>query len=300
MTVSMTGFASGTGAMTTGGTGYRWTWELRSVNARGLDLRLRVPDWISGLEQGLRKRLGEAAARGSVALSLRVMRDEADSALRLDGAALDAVLDALTEVETRAMDRGLTLAPSTAAALVGQRGVMDTTSTDTEDTAPLRDALLADFETVVQDFAAMRQSEGAALGEVLRGALDQITGHAAAARDIATRRRGDMEDAFRAALARVAGAPEVDEGRIAQEIALLAVKSDIAEELDRLDAHIVAARELLDAAGPVGRKLDFLMQEFNREANTLCSKSQHSALTSVGLELKVVIDQLREQVQNVE
>ncbi|KNG95711.1 hypothetical protein ATO11_03260 [Pseudaestuariivita atlantica] len=296
VTTSMTGFASGTGAAL----GYRWAWDLRSVNARGLDLRLRVPDWVSGLEQGLRARLPKAANRGAINLSLRLTREESGSAVALDSAALDAVLDALTEVETRAMDRGLTLAPSSAQGLLALRGVLEASASDDPETAPLLAALLDDFEGVVTAFVEMRKAEGAALHGVLAEALTRIAELAADARRIAAERRGDMDDAFRASLARVTDAVDVDPDRIAQELAVLAVKSDITEELDRLDAHVVAARELLAQEGPVGRKLDFLMQEFNREANTLCSKSQHSGLTSVGLELKVVIDQLREQVQNVE
>ena len=147
----------------------------------------------------------------------------------------------------------------------------------------------------------MRASEGAALRSILSGQLDQIAGLVEQAAGAAQAREGQMAETLRAQLARVTdNADPVDEPRVAQELALIAVKSDITEELDRLRAHVGAARDLLSQGVPIGRKLDFLSQEFNREANTLCAKSQHTGLTAIGLDLKAVIDQMREQVQNVE
>lgn len=294
---SMTAFASGRGTFGE----FDWSWDLRSVNARGLDLRLRAPDWIAGLETGLRKRLGEVLHRGSVTISLRLGREGGTGGLALDETQLDSVLTALVAVEERAMARGMTLAPSRAADILSQRGVLEAPRDEAEDSGPLAAAVLKDFEAVLADFLAMRDREGAALHAVLSGQVDRIealTGEAAAAVDA---RKDAAAEAFRAALARVAdGAVSVDADRVAQEIAVLAVKSDVTEELDRLRAHVAAARELLAAEGSVGRKFDFLTQEFNREANTLCAKSQNTDLTRIGLELKAVIDQLREQVQNVE
>jgi len=165
----------------------------------------------------------------------------------------------------------------------------------------MRTALMKTFDAALADFVAMRGTEGAALAEVLAGQLSEIETLVAEAARVVETRRDEQADRTRAALARVMENVEgADEGRIAQELALIAVKSDVTEELDRLGAHVSAARALLAEPGPVGRKLDFLMQEFNREANTLCSKSGSSALTQVGLALKTVIDQMREQVQNVE
>lgn len=296
MVKSMTGFASGKGQEGAFG----WTWELRSVNAKGLDLRLRVPDWVSGLEAALRARLGEALARGSVTLSLRLSRDEEAGQSRVNAAQLDAMLDALAQVEARALERGMTLAPSRAADLLSQRGVLEQGAAD-EDTGPLRGALLRDFEPLLADFEAMRAREGKALEEVLGAQLTSIAALTEQAAGLVESRRADMEETFRTALARVMeAAAGADEARIAQELAMIAVKADVTEELDRLSAHVAAARELIATPGPIGRKLDFLSQEFNREANTLCSKAQSKALTAVGLELKAVIDQMREQVQNVE
>lgn len=293
---SMTAFASGRG----GFGDHEWAWDLRSVNARGLDLRLRVPDWVAGLETGLRKRLGEALQRGSVTLALRLGRETGGGGLAVDLAQLDAVLDALGVVEARARARGMELAPSRAADILSQRGILEAPRED-EDTAPLARAILRDFETVLADFLAMRDREGAALHAVLSAQVDRIAALTAEAAGAVEARRDAAAEAFRAALARVTeGAATADPDRVAQEIAMLAVKGDVTEELDRLGAHVAAARDLLAAEGAVGRRLDFLTQEFNREANTLCSKSQNTELTRIGLELKAVIDQLREQVQNVE
>jgi uncharacterized protein (TIGR00255 family) len=166
--------------------------------------------------------------------------------------------------------------------------------------AESRAVLLADLDALVAQFNEMRAGEGAKLAEVIGAQIDRIAAAVDAARAAAAEQADAAEDALKAALARVSEAVEVDEARIAQELALLAVKADVTEEFDRLDAHVSAAREPCAEGGPIGRKLDFLSQEFNREANTLCSKSQSAALTRVGLDLKATIDQMREQVQNVE
>ncbi|WP_320179114.1 YicC/YloC family endoribonuclease [Roseovarius pacificus] len=293
---SMTAFASATGTHQAHG----WTWDLRSVNGKGLDLRLRVPDWIEGLEAALRARLGKALMRGNVNLSLRVHAEDQSGQLTVNDALLDDILTAMAHVEARAMQTGVTLAPSTPADLLAMRGVLDAGGGD-QDTAPLRDALLKDFETLLTGFLEMRASEGAALRSILSGQLDQIAELVEQAAAAAQARQGQMAETLRAQLARVTdNADPVDEPRVAQELALIAVKSDITEELDRLRAHVDAARDLLSQGVPIGRKLDFLSQEFNREANTLCAKSQHTGLTAIGLDLKAVIDQMREQVQNVE
>lgn len=294
MVQSMTGFASAQGA----DGAFQWMWDIRSVNAKGLDVRARVPDWLPGLEAEIKARIGKLAARGSVNLSLRLTRVGGDSSLTLNEAQLAATLTALARVEAAAEAQGLTLAQTSAGDILTLRGVMDVASAQ-DDPEAVKAMVLAQLDPLLLDFAAMRRSEGAALLQVLTGQIDQIDGLVGQAADIAETRKLDMQASFQAALARVADAtPEPD--RVAQEIALLAVKADVMEELDRLRAHVAAARALLAQDGPVGRKLDFLSQEFNREANTLCSKSQHRDLTAVGLELKVVIDQMREQVQNVE
>lgn len=295
-TVSMTGFAARRGA----GAGHGWQWDIRSVNGKGLELRLRVPDWVDGLEHALRAELQKALGRGNVSLSLKLSREAGPvEALRLNPAVLAGVLNALSAVENAAMAAGVTLAQPTASDVLSMRGVLEQGAAE-EDTAPVRAAILADLPALLAEFHAMRQAEGAALAAVIGAQLDRIAGLAAEARVLAEARRDRAAQSLRDSVAKILGLAEIDETRLAQELALLAVKSDVTEELDRLDAHVDAARALLADAAPVGRKFDFLMQEFLREANTLLSKAQALDLTRIGLDLKTVIDQMREQVQNVE
>ncbi|MGI3164651.1 YicC/YloC family endoribonuclease [Pseudooceanicola sp. 200-1SW] len=297
MTYSMTGFAARRGQ----GQGFSWSWELRSVNAKGLDLRLRLPDWVPGLEAALRDRLGTALARGSVTLNLRLSREETSAAVQVNRGQLEAMLAALAEVEAAAEARGITLAVPTAAEVLGMRGVLEAASPEEDAQGALRAALLADAEPLLAEFLEMRAQEGRAVSVLLAGQLDRIEELVARATEAAQARAPRQAEALRAAMARVLeNAPGQEADRVAQELALLAIKADVTEELDRLGAHVTAARGLLAASGAVGRKLDFLAQEFNREANTLCAKAQDKDLTALGLELKTLIDQMREQVQNIE
>ena len=293
---SMTGFASATGALAP----HSWTWELRAVNGKGQDLRLRVPDWIDGLEVMLRKKLTAATARGNVTLSLRVSREEAAAAVQVNPQQLDSALDALVAIEAAAMAKGIGLSPSKASDLMGLRGILDVTATS-DDTTALLAQLGEEADALIAAFDEMRKSEGAALEAVLLAQLVETETLTSQAVSCLEGRAEEAAATLRRNLSRVVENTDgLDEARIAQELALLAVKSDVTEELDRLSAHIAAARALIAEGGTVGRKLDFLMQEFNREANTLCSKSQYEPLTRIGLALKAVIDQMREQVQNVE
>ena len=292
----MTGFAARNGE----NTGYSWAWEVRSVNSKGLDIRLRVPDWVDGLEQAVRGQLAKSVGRGNINLTLRVQRNEGSAPLNLNGAQLSRILAALGQIEDAAADANLTLVHCTAADVLGQRGVIDT-SVVVEDTGPLLTDLLTDLPPLLADFAAMRQTEGAALDQVIHQQVTLIETLTADAAKAAEARKADVAKTLRANLARVLeNSDGADQMRVAQELAMLAVKADVMEELDRLRAHVDAARELMGKQGPIGRKLDFLMQEFMREANTLCSKAQSVDLTRIGLDLKAVIDQMREQVQNVE
>ncbi|MEO0400993.1 MAG: YicC/YloC family endoribonuclease [Pseudomonadota bacterium] len=293
---SMTGFAAGAGALDP----FRWSWDVRSVNGKGLDLRLRVPDWIDGLEAALRPLVSAHAHRGNITLSLRVSRDDAVATLALNTTQMQAVVQGLLDIEAEAMEQGLSLAPSRASDIAVMRGVMEHAVTQ-DDPGPLRAALLAEVPTVLAEFDAMRQSEGAALLAVLSGQLEQVTSLTKDAAVLAEARKEEVAATLKRNLARVLDNTDgADPDRVAQELALLAVKADVTEEIDRLHAHVKAAQDLLAQGGAVGRKLDFLMQEFNREANTLCSKAQNAELTRVGLALKALIDQMREQVQNVE
>lgn len=278
-----------------------WSWEMRSVNARGLDVKLRLPDSVNAVETPIRAAMKGKITRGTVSLSLRLAQDEEDATLKLDHAQLDRVLTALDEIQDRALDIGVTLAQPSTADVLGQRGVISTNAKEDGDSSELVKLLSADFGPLLDDFLAMRKAEGDALQAVIERQLnsiaDLVVKAEAALQDRATSSQTQMKDALSRVMDEGA---DVDPDRLAQELALIAVKQDVTEEIDRLKAHVAAARDMLQANQPVGRKLDFLSQEFNREANTLCAKSQYAPLTAIGIELKSVIDQMREQVQNVE
>lgn len=294
---SMTGYADFSDAAE----GIGWTWEVRSVNGRGLDVRVRLPEGVEVLDAAVRAAAGRVLARGSVSATLRLTRSATSGSPRLNRAALDAVIAAALAASEVAAAQGLDLAPMTAADLIGARGVLETDAGLTGDDAGFVARIAAGLDGLFASLAAARAAEGRALGAVIGAQLDRVAALAAAARNTALARGQRSGELLRTRVEAVLGtSAPVDEARLAQELALIAVKADVTEELDRLEAHVVAARELLAAGGPVGRRLDFLMQEFNREANTLCSKAGASDLTAIGLDLKVVIDQMREQVQNVE
>ena len=294
---SMTGFADHAGRTD----GFVWTWEARSVNGRVLDLRLRLPDALEALDALLRAAAGRVLVRGSVTVTLRLTRGDRAAAPRLNEEALEGAIAAVLAASETASRLGLDLAPMTAADLISVRGVLEVEGVAPEDTEALLSALGAEIEPLFAALAAARAAEGEALGGILGAQLGRIEALAQAARVSAEARAARSGALLRSRMEAVLlGTAAVDETRLAQELALLAVRADVTEELDRLDAHVVAARVLIAGAGPAGRKLDFLMQEFNREANTLCSKAGTSELTAIGLEMKAVIDQMREQVQNVE
>lgn len=293
----MTGFASAQGT----GHDFTWAWDLRAVNGRGLDLRLRVPDFVEGVERAARASLQKAVARGNVTLSLRISGDDAADGIPAPAQdRVDAALEALRIVQERATVLGVDLSAASAADILSIKGVMETGSQD-RDIKPLAATLIGELAGLIESFNAARASEGAALHAIISEQLAGIESLVAASRAVLPGRAAAQEAALRGALERVGAMAEgVEEARIAQELAFVAVKSDVAEELDRLGAHVEGARALLAQGGPIGRKLDFLCQEFNREANTLCSKSTDPGLTAVGLDLKALIDQMREQVQNLE
>jgi uncharacterized protein (TIGR00255 family) len=297
MVNSMTGFAALKGA----GHGVSWAWEVRSVNARGLDLRLRLPEGLDDLEITVRKAFSEKLTRGNVSLGLRLQSNAANAAAGLVSDQLDKVLAALKIVEQRAETIDLHLTASSAADVLALRGVLDQSDqAETDQTALIAD-LKAQIPTLIAAFSSARADEGRALGQILNEQLARIKTLVAEAALAAVERQAQVAENLQVNLKRVLDNSEgADSARVAQELAMLAVKADVAEEIDRLGAHISAALDLLAAKAPIGRRFDFLMQEFNREANTLCSKSGSTELTRIGLDLKTVIDQMREQVQNVE
>ena len=295
--ISMTGFAAKRGVWEN----WFWTVDIRSVNGRGLDLRIRVPDWVEGLEPDLRKLLKAQLHRGSVTVSLRLQKDAQASGPRLSEQGLAIALDHIATIEEAAHKAGVSLAPTSATDISGMRGVLDILDTIDETPAGLKEALISSASECLDTFIADRLREGAEISAVIAAQIDRIETLVNDADATAGDREEAAKNAMQKALSRLldtAVLPEKD--RLAQELALIAVKNDVTEEIDRLHAHISAARSLMAETGAVGRKFDFLTQEFNREANTLCSKSQSSALTAIGLDLKAVVDQMREQVQNIE
>lgn len=290
---SMTGFARSAGTCD----GLAWAWELRSVNGRGLELRLRLPPGFDALEPALREAAARQVRRGNVSANLTARRDQAPL-LAPDPAALEQVLALATALAARIPDAP----PPRAEALLALPGVLRPAIADeTAVSAAQLGAVQAGFAQALTDLAAARRAEGARLGAALAALLEEIASRHAEARAQAA----DQPVAHRARLLEtlrdlLREAPSLPEDRIAQEVALLAARSDVREELDRLASHIHAARALLAEGEAVGRRLDFLVQEFNREANTLCSKAAAAALTATGLALKSAIEQLREQVQNIE
>ena len=293
---SMTGFAALSGQADD----LAWAWEARSVNGRGLDLRLRLPDGFEALDVPVRQAAARCFARGSITAALRVGRGPTTALPRLNPQALDAAVAAALAAAENAAKAGLDLAPMTAADLLAVRGVIEAEAAAPAEDVGLLATLATSAEAAFAALAEARAVEGAALAALLAGQLDKVAALVAAARTTAEGRAAQTGALLRERLEAVLAVVPVDEARLAQELALIAVKADVTEELDRLEAHVAAARALIAGDGPAGRKLDFLMQEFNREANTLCSKAGSAELTALGLELKVVVDQMREQVQNVE
>lgn len=292
--VSMTGFAEARGAFET----MRWRWEVKSVNGRGLDLRMRMPPGFDGIEAAARMLATERFKRGSISATLTIEPQDSARGLRIDAAALAAAVRIAKEV---AAETGLE--PARVDGLLALKGVIvqdEVLPLDTPQRAA-RDAAM--LETVANAFDALakaRNTEGTKLSNVLSAQIDEIDKLTAQAAKLAATQPQALREKLAAQVKELLSGKELSEERLAQEVALLAVRADIREELDRLHAHVEEARNLLKSGEAIGRKIDFLAQEFNREANTLCSKSSDIQLTRTGLALKAMIDQFREQAQNVE
>ena len=281
----------------------RWVWEARSVNGRNLEIRCRVPQGFDRLENPARTEVGKRVKRGNVSLTLTVTSERLTKPLRINRALL-AELGVLVE-EVR---KTTNAAPPAADGLLRVRGVIEEEEGESDEgeeaLAILDKGLTATLEEALKGLVAARAAEGKALAKVLDGHIGEIDSLCKRAAERAQSQIGHVKSRFETQLAELLGrAAPVSEERLAQEIALLVGKADVREELDRLAAHIAQARGLLadaKADNPVGRKFDFLCQEFNREANTLCSKSADIELTRIGIDLKGAIERMREQVQNVE
>jgi len=292
---SMTGFARGHGVAGP----YAWSWEIKSVNAKGLDLKLRLPSGWDAIEVPARTKAAEVLARGSVFASLSVNREGVMPVARINEPVLNAVLATLKSLEGK-----VAASPATFDGILALKGVMDVTDAEEkeDERRAAEGAIIAGFDQALKGLSQMRRTEGDALGKILTARLNEIgalTARAEAA-------PGRKAEAIKAKLAQQvaelldASSQRMDPDRLHQEAILLATKADIREELDRLAAHVAQAKKLLAGGGPIGRKLDFLSQELNRESNTLCAKANDTELTNIGLELKAVVEQFREQVQNLE
>jgi uncharacterized protein (TIGR00255 family) len=288
----MTGFARATGEED----GRSWNWEIKSVNGKGLDVRCRLPQGAEFLEAGVRTQTAEKIKRGSISVSLTLRRDARVGQYRVNEELLRHLLDTASKVDEIYQPR--------LDVLMNVKGVVEIAEEADEDDDQKRvreTKMLVDFGAALDALAAMRADEGRRLGVVLNGQIDDIERLTAAAAAMAENQPTAIQARLRAQLADLIGAaPALSEDRLIQEVALLATRADVREELDRLRAHIAAARQLVKDGNVVGRKLDFLCQEFTREANTMCSKAQDVDMTKVGIDLKTVIEQFREQVQNIE
>lgn len=276
-----------------------WTWEVRSVNGRGLEIRSRLPTGYEGLEIPVRERVARRFKRGNLWLTLTVGRGEGQSSVRINTEVLERVLAMVPKIQNRLVD----FRPASAEGLLALRGVLepveDTLSED--DRAAFERAVLHNLDWALDSLDQMRQQEGERLMVSLRDSIDRIADLCRKAETCSASQPAAIFQRLKDQLASLGDiTPPMSEERLVQEAALIASRSDTREEIDRLKAHTEAARTLLSGEGPAGRRLDFLCQEFNREANTLCAKSSDVTLTRIGLDLKATIDQLREQVQNIE
>lgn len=275
-----------------------WTWEIRTLNHRGLDIRLRLPQGYEEFELRLREALAKRISRGSCAVSLNLKAAALGADLRLN----EPALIQLAEIAERARVLTKRTEPASLDVLLGMRGVIELGETTAGETVlPFGDALLKTFDIALESVVVARRAEGARLEAILSEKIGEIEALAREAELAPERRPEAIAERLKMQIQRLLSeSAALDETRLYQEAVFLAAKADIEEEIKRLQAHIVAARALIEADEPAGRKLEFLAQEFQREANTLCSKSNATAITQVGLRLKTAIDQFREQVQNVE
>ena len=276
----------------------RWTWEAKSVNGRSLDIRIKVPYGYDRIELPAKKLAGDRLARGSISFTLSIETNHANSALRINRLFLDELIELHGDFANRVDANPLKLETLLTVKGVIESAENDETSEELEQTDAV---LLSTLDEAIKGLASSRLAEGERLSTFLADCLTTLEVACRKARKSDGARIDVIRDRLNAQIAELLDRPqELAEERFAQEVAVLATKADVREELDRLEAHCAAGRELLAGSEPIGRRLDFLCQEFNREANTLCSKSSNEELTRIGLEMKATIDQLREQAQNVE
>lgn len=292
---SMTGFARAQGQNDR----CSWIWEIKSVNGRGLDVRSRLPNGFDRLDPPIRERVTARFRRGNVSLTLSLQWNVRGAGFRINQAALDEVIGLLAEVQRRIPDA----APPRPEGVLALRGVIETADEEVDEAAQRATdgELLASLDAALDSLHAARRDEGSRLAGIVGGQFDEVEALCREAEAVVAAQPMAIRERLAAQVkALLEDVPALSEERLAQEAALLMTKADPREELDRLKAHLAAGRSLLSETEAVGRRLDFLCQEFNRETNTLCSKSPDMDLSRCGLALKAVIDQMREQVQNIE
>jgi uncharacterized protein (TIGR00255 family) len=291
---SMTGFARGHGVAGA----YAWSWEIKSVNAKGLDIRFRLPPGWDAVEVAARTRASQTLSRGTVYCNLAVARQGVPPTVKVNEPVLNAVIATLNQLTGR-----IEAAAPSLDGILALKGVIEVTEEDEgeEEHRAAEAAILKGFDKALADLDAMRKHEGDTLGQLLTTRLDEIAALTAQA-EAAPGRKPDAIKARLAAqvAALIEASQRFDSDRLYQEAIMLATKADIREELDRLVSHVAQVRKLLVEGGPAGRRLDFLAQELNRESNTLTAKANDVELTNIGLQLKSIVEQFREQVQNLE
>ena len=294
----MTGYASDTILMGD----FSLDAEIKSVNSKSFDLKIYLPEYMTFMENDIRQLVSKQIARGSIVLKIKAKHnDEASSNFTLNNEVLNTAIDEIKTIEQKCDGKNIQLSPFTVLDFFSVKGVWEENKISQTDTVELKSVMLDKLPELIKKFIETRRIEGQGLQAILVEKLSSIMEFIKEIDKILPDRSRHLKKNFKTALDKIINEQnQVDENRLEQEIALLVIKQDIQEELDRLKVHIVSMQDLVNSSKVVGKKLDFLSQELNREVNTICSKSQYSDLTRLGIEMKTLVDQFREQVQNVE
>ena len=276
--------------------------EIKSVNSKSFDLKIYLPEYMTFMENDIRQLVSKQIARGSIVLKIKAKQnDEASSNFTLNNEVLNTAIDEIKTIEQKCDEKNIQFSPLTVLDFFSVKGVWEENKISQTDTVELKSVMLDKLPELIKKFIETRRIEGQGLQAILVEKLSSIMEFIKEIDKILPDRSRHLKKNFRTALDKIINEQnQVDENRLEQEIALLVIKQDIQEELDRLKVHIVSMQDLVNSSNVVGKKLDFLSQELNREVNTICSKSQYSDLTKLGIEMKTLVDQFREQVQNVE
>ena len=276
--------------------------EIKSVNSKSFDLKIYLPEYMTFMENDIRQLVSKQIARGSIVLKIKAKQnDEASSNFTLNNEVLNTAIDEIKTIEQKCDEKNIQFSPLTILDFFSVKGVWEENKISQTDTVELKSVMLDKLPELIKKFIETRRIEGQGLQAILVEKLSSIMEFIKEIDKILPDRSRHLKKNFKTALDKIINEQnQVDENRLEQEIALLVIKQDIQEELDRLKVHIESMQDLVNSSNVVGKKLDFLSQELNREVNTICSKSQYSDLTKLGIEMKTLVDQFREQVQNVE